>query len=237
MDMINKLFLDLKSSELTPYFLLVSVNILVLYYMFYFWLDILSEKFRNINPAHKKIYVVKNFVKSLYLADICLKIPAILTQLYNRNLDLIFVKKLSIAYFLNDFIALLIVPKLPTTTVLHHIFSSTLGFYTLTKTTNTIDIQMLALMYGCFSCMSYIVNFFLAYRVIYNNNFSGKILAFLSLIIYISTTALNWLVQVYLLYDSFKFTFGFLGYFVFLYMVMRDDIILMKWLYDYVFKN
>jgi hypothetical protein len=225
--------------ELIYFFCSIFLSILGLYNIFYCVLDRFNNDFKKIDPVHKKIYVVKNYVKSVFLAIICICIPEILKQAYYVDIDLDFIKRLSIMYFLNDFIALIIVPKLPTNTKLHHIFSSTLGFYTLTKTNNSIDIQLLALMYGCFSCMSFIVNIFLGYRVMYGktNRSSVGRLSKLSLKIYVITTILNWLVQAYLLYQCIEVTWGYAFYFVFLYMVMKDDIILMKWLRDYSASN
>jgi len=203
------------------------------YNMLYHTMDKYSRSFREINPEHKKMYVVKNFIKSLMLANLCRLIPEHIWGVFHGDCDLYFMKRCAIHYVINDIIGLLIVKKLPTTTKIHHVTTTLFAFLTLLKTDNTIDIITLIEIYAMFSALAFCVNFYLGFRVLPSNSKLKKILSLLSFIVYFVTCIINWIAQAYLVYKLFFVSVAQVCvYVVFFFSVARDDVILMKWLYN-----
>lgn len=221
-------------TKLETFFFTTLIIIICAYGILYTILDMLDERFSNIKPRHKKLYVVKNYVKAISLAFISIYTPQIISSLINRDLKLDDFKLLAIIYLLNDFVPLLVFPLLggvlPNTTIAHHMASTTIGMITLLKEDNTFDIPLLGLMYGYFSCLSFIVNFYLGYRVYKEPSYFSYITVKLSLWIYTISLMINWITQLYVLYYCFVFHWSYLMYFVFLLVVGNDDIKLIEWL-------
>lgn len=204
-----------------------------LYYCMNYLLNKFKTTFKNINPEHKKMYVIKNYIKSFFLAGLCLNLNKFNTIL-NGNLDLIFIKRCAIYYVMNDIIGLLIVKKLPLTTKLHHITTSLCGLAIVMKEKNNIDIITLIVLYAVFSSMAFCVNFYLGHRVYSTNTTFKYILSFSSFWIYLLSCFVCWIFQLYIAYfviPSVPYWHTIL-YLTFLFFVVRDDIILMKWLYN-----
>jgi len=216
-------------------FVLLLIGTFVFYNVLYFILDKYVKSFREINPEHKKMYVVKNFTKSAMLANLCCLIPNHIWGVFSGNCDLYFMKQCAIHYVINDIVGLLVVKKLPTTTKIHHITTTIFAFLTLLKTNNTIDIITLIEVYAMFSALAFCVNFYLGFRVFPSNVLIKKNLSLLSFIVYVGTCCFNWIVQVFLVYQLFFISIWQVCiYIVFFFSVARDDVILMKWLYgDY----
>lgn len=190
-------------------------------------------EYRSITPDHKKMYVVKNFIKSFFLAGLCCIVPFKIISVISGNYDVYFIKQCSICYIINDIMGLILVRKMPITTVIHHSITSTLGAFTLLKTSSETNIVDLAVMYAIFSSMAFSVNFYLGYRVFSNNIWRKKILSITSFWVYLLTCIINWGIQSILITRLYKISpvqFGL--YMIFLYSIIKDDIILMKWLYD-----
>jgi hypothetical protein len=192
-----------------------------------------SRTFRNINPEHKKMYVVKNFIKSLFLAGLCTQLGNF-SNLMNGTINLLFVKRCAIYYIMNDVIGLILVKKLPLTTKMHHITTTLCGFAIMAKETNCLDILTLIVVYAVFSSIAFCVNFYLGLRIYSTNIALKRYLSNISFWTYLLSCIVNWILQTYLANEVIKkvpyhYT---LFYFIFLYFVGKDDIILMKWLYD-----
>lgn len=191
------------------------------------------KSFREINPEHKKMYVVKNFIKSFFLACLCTQLGNFF-ELMNGVLDLMFVKRCGIYYIMNDIIGLLLVKKLPTTTKIHHITTSFCGFAVIMKKANNLDVLTLIVLYAVFSSIAFCVNFYLGLRI-YSIDVSFKrYMSNISFWTYLLSCIVNWILQCFLALQVIKVVpfYHTLFYFGFLYSVGKDDIILMKWLYD-----
>jgi len=231
-------YITIFNTEFQYFFTIISLSIPIFYVITYFIFNILSKSFNLITPNHKKIYVVKNYVKSVYLLLICLYSITIIKQVILLNVDLKLAKYLAITYFINDLFALYIfyflglITKLPNSTILHHIASSTAGFITLTKIDNTIDIKMLILLYGFFSCMSFVVNMYLGYRVYTKTDWIKYYFVIISYWVYLITLILNWCVQLYLMYFTLQFNIFYGLYILFLIFIGQDDIVLLKYLWN-----
>jgi len=191
------------------------------------------KTFREINPEHKKMYVVKNFIKSFFLAGLCTQLGKFFVLL-DGTLDLMFIKRCGIYYIMNDVIGLLLVKKLPTTTKIHHMTTSLCGFAVIMKESNNLDVLTLIVLYAVFSSIAFCVNFYLGLRIYSTDIRLKRYMSNTSFWTYLLSCIINWILQCYLAIQvvqvvPFYHTLFYLG---FLYSVGKDDIILMKWLYD-----
>ena len=226
---IIKIIPSVLLNEFTTIFCITTVSYFVLEQI----LNNYVKSFREITPTHKKMYVIKNFIKSFFLAGLCTHLTKFL-DLINGNLNLMFIKQCSIYYIMNDVIGLLIVQKLPTTTKIHHITTSLCGLAIIMKESNNLDILTLIVLYAVFSSMSFCVNFYLGFRVYSTNILVKRYLSNISFWVYLLSCIINWILQAWLallVIPTVPF-YHTLIYLVFLYSVGKDDIILMKWLYD-----
>lgn len=204
-----------------------------LYYILRWFLNKFVKSFRNIQPEHKKMYVCKNFIKSFFLAGLCTQLHKYI-GIFNGPVDMIFTKRCALYYIMNDVIGLLVVKKLPKTTIIHHITTSLCGLAIIMKQSDTMDILTLIVLYAIFSSMAFCVNFYLGLRIYSNNVQIKRYLSNFSFWIYLLSCLVNWFLQLklfYQIYPTFEY-FYILFYLGFLYSVGKDDIILMKWLYD-----
>jgi uncharacterized membrane protein (Fun14 family) len=196
-------------------------------------MDSYVPSFNKINPDHKKMYVVKNFVKSFTLAGLCMVIPFVLKNIFTGEFDIYFFKRCAMYYIINDVMGLLMVRKLPRTTIIHHTTTTLCGLMTQFKQNSDMDIITLIIIYATFSSTAFIVNFYLGYRIFSDNLKRKHVLSILSFWIYFVSCIINWFIQVYLAIQLFSISFPqFSLYMAFFISVARDDVILMKWLYD-----
>lgn len=233
-------FLSIEMSLILEFVMLLN-GTFGFYYVLYWVMNKYFKLFREINPEHKKMYVVKNFTKSTMLAILCYWIPSHIWQVFVGNCDIYFMKRCAIHYVINDIVGLLVVKKLPKTTIIHHTTTTIFAFLTLLKTNNTIDIITLIEIYAMFSALAFCVNFYLGFRV-FPTDGHAKIISFksikknlslLSFVVYAVTCIINWITQLYLAYQLYFVSIWQLcAYFVFFYSVARDDLILMKWLFN-----
>lgn len=214
-------------------FLLLYMVVNLIYKMLYSLMNTYVETFRQIDPSHKKMYVIKNFVKSLTLAGLCIVVPIVSQDMFYGIFDIAFFKRCAIYYTINDVMGLLLVRKLPRTTVIHHTTTILCGILTQFKKDDKFDIIILIIIYAIFSSIAFIVNFYLGYRIFSDNNRRKQILSITSFWIYLISCVINWTIQLYLAIQLFMTSISqFSLYVAFFISVARDDVILMKWLYD-----
>lgn len=217
--------------SLTQEFIMLLNGTFIFYMLFYNAMNTYYKPFAEIKPAHKKMYVIKNLTKSLMLANLAMMIPANIYNIITDKSDLMFMKQCAMHYVINDIIGLLIVRKLPRTTIIHHLTTTTFAFLTQLKQTNELDIITLIEIYAMFSAMAFCVNFYLGMRILPLNIHIKKILSITSLIVYSSTCLVNWIIQFYFVYKLFFiYPTQVLLYIFFFMAVARDDVILMTWL-------
>jgi len=192
-----------------------------------------KSSFNSINPSHKKMYVVKNYIKSFFLAGLSLNLYKF-TELLNGTLDLMFIKRCAVYYIMNDVIGLLLVKKLPITTKIHHITSSLCGLAIIMKERNNLDVLTLIVLYAVFSSIAFSVNFYLGHRIHSENIITKYYLSKTSFWVYLLSCIVSWIFQGAMALKVLPTVpiWHTILYFIFLYSVGKDDIILMKWLYD-----
>jgi len=204
-----------------------------LYYVVRYLMSKYSVQFNKIQPSHKKMYVVKNYIKSFFLAGLCTQLFKF-SGLLTGTLDVMLIKKCAIYYVMNDIIGLLLVKKLPSTTKIHHLTTTICGILIVMYQTNKLNVLTLIVLYAMFSSLAFCVNFYLGLRIYSSSVQLKRYLSNISFWVYLVSCLVNWVLQAFLavsVIPTVSITHTVI-YLAFLYSVGKDDIILMKWLYD-----
>ena len=207
----------------------------------YIW-EGLDPKFRAIQPSHKKWYVVANMFKAMILAALTLR-RFFWKELYQRSIlddfSPLTVKRSSAIYIASDIVALYMVPKLPRTTIIHHIVT-TLSCLVISSTnleikgyTGLLGFVKMGVLYGSLSALSFSVNAYLGLRVVYRDAKWIKILCYLSLFVYLGISFINWSFHVWWFVGvvrAWDYSIYSIVYIAVFYLIVSDDIVLIKWL-------
>lgn len=94
-------------------------------------LNVIWPRFRQISPEHKKWYVVGNLWKAFLLGSMtCCSTYWYYTMTHflednwsQHSLDGYMTKKVVVMYSITDVVALYMIPKLPKSTIIHHVGS------------------------------------------------------------------------------------------------------------------
>ena len=150
----------------------IGVGYPILYFILLFNDKFIQQKYEN------RMYIVKNFLKSLILFYISVNLSYDLLNNYlegNYILDNRLIKSYGSLYVSNDIVALLVVGKLPFTTKIHHSITTMLLLYFFSLDINDYDnIGILILIYSLFSAYAFLVNFYLAARYFKKNTQINK---------------------------------------------------------------
>ena len=192
--------------------------------------------FRRREPAYaelplcKRLYCVKNRIKAGMLA--CAT-PFALVVLFEaaRRERFTFPELMAAAgamYAANDVVALVRVPRLPLTTVLHHL---SVGFFAAASLVHDFDdrgspfTHMVVL--AAFSCLPFHVNLYLSTRHLR----ADRRLARRALGVYAPVFAANVLYHAAALRATRTWTAGLVVYHALLLLVFRDDVVLLRYLW------
>lgn len=197
-------FISRLDSRIVTESIVLFTCIFHLYKFLHFSMNKRIELFEKIKPEHKKMYVIKNFVKSTMLALLCTIIFQEFWNMVNGNIDLYLMKRCAIYYVINDIVGLLIVEKLPTTTRIHHTVTTICAIFTQYKITQDLDIITLIIIYASFSSLAFCVNFYLGFRIFEGHEKTKKVLSISSFWVYVASCIINWTVQMYLATILFK---------------------------------
>lgn len=203
------------------------------------WLD---PRFATIDPPHKKWYVVANLTKALFLGILASSHRYWLGTYrlyYYDQFQVSEVKMCGVIYVATDAVALYMVPKLPRSTVIHH-----LSAIFLVGVISTMDlgikgwdgllgVSKMSVLYAVFSTVAYSVNAYLAFRVVYPKAAWLNRLVKISLWTYLVCCACNWSIHAVWLINlitSLQVSVFNLLYVIVLATIVHDDIVLIKWL-------
>mgnify|MGYP001271038033 FL=1 len=159
-------------------------------------------------------YVMKNVMKSVYLAFLSVLGLLVIFPPYNNNMVKIFAS----LYVSNDFMGLFMV-RLNWTTICHHMVSTLFLCYTWTVDFNTNPTAQHILIYTWISSINFGVNLYLGLRKL--DDFEW--LKYRVRGIYVLTFCMNIVYQVWNATNPY--------YWMFLIFIIVDDIYLIKWLY------
>lgn len=181
-------------------------------------------------PMYRRMYVQKNIVKSVCLA--LMLPPAVYFIVYPIwAFDVWHTYRIhyfAVLYGANDFVGLVCVDKLPKTTRIHHVVSTCLVLTSLGMDFQTSPMAQSMLVYTFFAASSYIVNYHLAVRWLFKRG--EKVwLRRCAAGIYALCCAISWSWQLMWLYRTPLQLYHYV-YIALMFMIVRDDIILMQWL-------
>ena len=214
--------------------------ILFLYYLSiyslgFFGLDKLLSKFNFLYPKldyNRRVYVIKNIVKSVILFYICVRDHLYLYKLFNNitdsNIWILFdskIKQSLISYCVIDMMGLFCIRNLPIRTKIHHTIVISVTLACIYEVLLSIEIIRLLFIHGVLSCVSFPVNLLLGLRLISRDNYYSfkKFCAILY--------TLNIIISLYYQYTyAISVTYNYYIHVILLAPVIIDDIILMKWL-------
>ena len=213
------------------------IIVFCLYLFTYIYLEDYNKTFQKLE-LNKRLYVVKNLVKSFNLGYISIVytntlINYMIVDKYNMKV----IRDLASFYVSNDIMALALVPNLPKTTKIHHSITTLLLCYTMIVDYNYISNPgKLLLIYTILSCYSFLVNFYLGIRFLEQKNTENKIIKYsrvASFYTYASCCIVNWTIHCFILISriiSLQYNLQYLAYTGLLYFIIKDDLILMSWL-------
>ena len=222
---------------------------MVMYLSFYACMHKILQLFPTYHTYDKnrQYYIMFNISKSsmLFLISYTILLG------FNRNIlsltninwsDQILYKNITALYAITDIAPLFINRnKMMKSTIIHHVCVALAYINIVRSNLNTIGLSNAIIVYGLFSSLAYIVNFYLGFRYLITNKQHISYLKKYAFVNYITACAYNWSVQglyfssyIYSLYvTKFKkiniLNIGYIGlYMSFLYFWISDDIILMK---------
>ena len=180
-------------------------------------------------------YISKNISKSLILIYICIYgYSKVFDALYHNIWDNEFIYNLGILYSSHDILSLFNYYNiLSSTTKLHHFSVLILSIANLNidYTKNTIWRGLVA--YAFYSALAFYVNTFLGSRFLINRK-RTYIISKAAYFVYLLSCFINWLYQIYYFYNFYTINYYHTLIYTFLAsMLVNDDIILLKFLYDY----
>ena len=224
--------------------LLISMIVLTagMFCVYAIWNKI-DVRFSSINPSHKKWYVIANLSKAFLLGVQALSVRywwtvyiCIITGRYVSRLEL---KRCTVLYTVTDVVALYMVPKLQRSTILHHVTTLLMAMVvwgidnTLPEWDGTLGIIKMIIIYGQCSTMAFLVNAYLALRVVYPKATWLKMVCLLALLSYLLCCTVNWSLHLLWLYNcivNMDISILTIAYMSGLGFVINDDIKLIKWL-------
>ena len=180
-------------------------------------------------------YISKNISKSLILLYICIYgYRKVFDSLYYNIWDNEFIYNLGILYSSHDILSLFNYYNiLSSTTKLHHFSVLILSYANLNidYTQDTIWRGLVA--YAFYSALAFYVNTFLGSRFLIARK-RTYIISKLAFLVYLFSCFANWSYQLFYFYNFYAINYSHtIIYLLLASMLVNDDIILLKFLYDY----
>ena len=218
------------------YFFIFYLFCNVCLYYIYPCMDLVFSKYsvlyNTIKPKHKQIYFISNLLKGSILGILSIYAYSILIDyFYYNRWNTHTIKYLGGAYATLDMVSILRVEKMQINTILHHIIVQFLYLISLFFLDFNVDtIARGVVIYAVFSTFAFIVNIYLALRLVLTDNPYKKKLANSSNIVYKLSCFLNWSYQLYFVYSINSYFITKLIYTGVLFSVIYDDIVLIRFL-------
>ena len=201
-----------------------------------------DPRFAAISPAHKQWYVVANMCKATALAVLTLSTRFWIGTYMAIHLDnyaSVPVKRCAMVYIATDLAALYMVPKLPLSTIMHHVATTALSIVDLGINlelkgwSGLLGVAKMSLLYGIYSTPNFAVNAYLGLRVVYPKaKWQGSLITF-SLCVYVLCCAMNWSTHAVWLAGlvwNWDMTVYNVLYLLPISAMIHDDVVLIQWL-------
>ena len=186
-----------------------------------------ARAYATLKP-HKQKYVVKNMIKAMYLAVLLAgAVPLVLVPIardghwYSAR-----IRRFGMLYVSNDAVGLACVPRLPTTTRIHHCVTICLVVAAMAIDFQTSDVGQAMLVYTVASAAAYVVNLHLAARWLLRDT---ETLRKTAAVIYATCCAVSWAWHLHWAWHR-ALRLPHLVYLGLLTAIVRDDLVLMWWL-------
>ena len=182
---------------------------------------------------HRKRYVIKNLTKSIVLAFITLPAIWIGIQLLFDHWNSTVIISIGSVYAVGDIMALFsMFDRLPLSTKLHHFTVALIETISIFTDYSNFSIMRGIVVYAIMSCPTFLVNLCLALRYMMDRGDARLVLLMrLALVNYSVCLSINWIYQICFLFKLTTFTGIF--YLLVLSSLINDDIILLKFLWNY----
>ena len=203
--------------------------------MGFFGLDKALSKFNILYQKldyNRRVYVIKNIVKSVILFYICVRdhlyIYKLFSNITDSNMWVLFdsnIKQSLISYCVIDMMGLFCIRNLPIRTKIHHTIVISVTLACIYQALLSIEVIRLLFIHGVLSCVSFPVNLLLGLRLISRDNYYSfkKFCAILY--------TLNIIISLYYQYTyAISVIYNYYIHGILLAPVIIDDLILMKWL-------
>lgn len=195
-------------------------------------------------PEDRKFYVLSNLIKS---AALLAYTPTAAVLLYHAcvhdDWDTPRIRAMGVLYAIPDAVSMLLVTRMATSTKVHHLCVVLFMVVNLFVSYEEETIGRALVVYAVFSTFAYLVNLLLASRFLPISPAVSLTLSVLALVIYAACLALNWTWQIRFLYclvlkgpSAVHSTFIVI-YLALISQVVRDDVILVRWLRSNVDKR
>ena len=179
--------------------------------------------------AEKQAYVIKNILKAIYLAFICVAafyyvVPSVLYGVWDNQT----LRTFASLYVSNDIVGLYRVTKLHTSTRLHHMTAAIFLMAAWTADFQHSTTAKMLAVYTIFSAMSFGVNLYLGLRFLMDERDADmEVLKNSAKVIYGTCCTLNWGCQCYMAWGNEESMMW--AYLTALSLIVWDDILLLKW--------
>jgi len=203
------------------------------YFTFDYYLKQLSSSYKSI-PEDKQFYVLSNLIKSAALFAYSplagqLLYETMYLDVWNSNK----IRIMGTLYAIPDFVSLIVVKRMATSTKIHHVVVIVFNIISCYNDYKIVNVVRAIMVYAVFSVFAYLVNLLLASRFVQTSHLTKFVLSLLALVIYASCCSFNWSWQFFYLKNIFLTNpISVTVYVVVVSMLVWDDLILMKWLYN-----
>ena len=194
--------------------------------------------YNNLNKSlsnDRKFYISKNIGKSIILFILsCCAYNTVYNAVKFNVWDNNSIYIIGTTYASHDILSLFLAFwKLPTTTRLHHLSVLFLAYKNLYIDYTQPTIWRGLVVYAYLSALSFYVNTFLGLRFLLPK-YKIWFLAKISFILYLTLCILNWLYQLFILYNNnMNTSFEIILFCSLIGLVVYDDLILLKYLYNF----
>jgi hypothetical protein len=202
------------------------------YYMASHFLNLHAKSFQRISED-KKLYTVANLIKAGVLAAITpLGVIALLDGVVYNHWNTNTLRNLGCIYAIPDFVALIVVRRMSTSTYMHHLCVVAFGFAALYNDYSQENVFRNVAIYGAFSTWGYVVYMLLGSRFLGVSSGAARCLSVVALVVYSAFCAINWAWQcAYLRHLYYEHHHWSIYVFVMLIsVVVFDDVHLCRWL-------
>lgn len=156
--------------------------------------------------------------------------PLILPIIFNDKWNNSLVHISGAIYTSNDLMGLILVKNLPYSTRMHHMITTTLCLTSFGIDFQNSHLGKMIFVYTFASAHAYLVNFYLGARLLTEKK-RLEILRIMARNIYFICCILNWGWHLLFIFNNYQqINMGQFMYFILLFWIIKDDIILLSWL-------